>query len=337
MKADIISFTDRGNKLNRMIAGLLSEYQVVSWGRGQGLSRYSSLPAFAGEVFPHTNALVFIGGAGIAVRAIAPHLCGKGTDPAVLVLDEAGRFVVPILSGHIGGANALAEKLAGRLGACAVITTATDVNGVFSPDEWAAQRGCVIPDTREIKTVSAALLRGEPVGFHCDFPIEYPLPDGLIAEGHSAHGIVVTIEPGRQDFTNTLRIVPKCVHLGIGCRKGVDTMQMEVFVRETLRAHGISADAVKCVSSIDLKKEEPALISLGKKMDRPFHVHSAEELNRAPGVFESSAFVKSITGTDNVCHRAAVLSGGDGRILIEKTTGEGMTLAAVSEEWRAVF
>lgn len=337
MKIDIISFTDKGHILNRQIAGLMGDDQITSWGRGLGLLSYVSLEAFAQEVFPHTDALIFIGAAGIAVRAVAPHLRGKGSDPAVIVMDEAGRFVIPILSGHIGGANNLALKLAKRIGAQPVITTATDVSGVFSPDNWAARSGCVIPDTREIKAVSAALLRGEPVGFLCDFPVIGPLPTGLTLENGAAYGIVITTGPARREFAYSLHIVPKCVHIGIGCRKDTDPGKLKEFVNETFEAYGISLPAVKTVSSIDLKKEEPALVQLGQALDRPFYVYSAEELNRAVGAFQSSEFVQAVTGTDNVCQRAAALSAGGGRVLIEKTARDGMTLAAVEEEWRAVF
>ena len=111
-----------------------------------------------GEAFANMDALIFVGACGVAVRSIAPFVRDKKTDPAVLCLDERASFVIPLLSGHIGGANALAARLAGALGAKAVITTATDVNGKFAVDAWAAQNGCAIEDFALAKRFAAEIL-----------------------------------------------------------------------------------------------------------------------------------------------------------------------------------
>ena len=146
-----------------------------------------SAKEFTRRCFAGCDAIVFIGAAGIAVRMIAPLVKAKDTDPAVLVIDEKGRFVIPILSGHIGGANALAMRLATLLHATPVITTATDVNGVFAVDVWATQNGCAIPDTQHIKAVSAALLVGQSVGVQSYFGICGTLPMGVLADISKNH------------------------------------------------------------------------------------------------------------------------------------------------------
>ena len=129
--------------------------------------------------FAQADALIFVGAVGIAVRAIAPHCKSKATDPAVVVLDECGRFAVPLLSGHLGGANALARALAEACGAIPVITTATDANGVFAVDEWAKAQGCAVLEPERIKLVSGALLAGQhcPV-WHPTGPCRAPRPPG---------------------------------------------------------------------------------------------------------------------------------------------------------------
>ncbi len=121
--------------------------------------------------FAGSDALVFVGAVGIAVRAIAPHCKSKASDPAVVVLDECGRFAVPVLSGHLGGANELARRLAAVCGAVPVITTATDANGVFAVDEWAKHQNCTVLEPERIKEVSGALLAGRTVRFASDWPI----------------------------------------------------------------------------------------------------------------------------------------------------------------------
>ena len=113
---------------------------------------------FYGPLFQANQALIFISSVGLAVREIAPHLRSKATDPAVIVLDELGQFVIPVLSGHIGGANDMAKKIAENLGSTPVITTATDINGRFSVDAWATKQGCTISSLSAAKAVSAAVL-----------------------------------------------------------------------------------------------------------------------------------------------------------------------------------
>ena len=122
-----------------------------------------TLAGWTAQQFAAADALVFVGAAGIAVRAIAPHCQSKATDPAVVVLDECGRFAVPLLSGHLGGANDLACRLAAACGAVPVITTATDANGLFAVDEWAKKQNCAVWETPRIKFVSGALLAGKTV------------------------------------------------------------------------------------------------------------------------------------------------------------------------------
>ena len=128
-----------------------------------------------GEAFANMDALIFVGACGVAVRSIAPFIRDKKTDPAVLCLDERASFVIPLLSGHIGGANALAARLAGALGAKAVITTATDVNGKFAVDAWAAQNGCAIEDFALAKRFAAEILEHD-LPLCSEFPVCPPLP-----------------------------------------------------------------------------------------------------------------------------------------------------------------
>lgn len=337
MKIDVISFTESGNKINIKIAGLLSENNVTSWGKGIGLLPYSSLSDYTRGRFCDSDALIFIGAAGIAVRAIAPFIKAKDRDPAVIVIDDKGRFVIPILSGHIGGANALAGILAQRLMARAVITTATDLSGVFAADVWAIGNECKIPHSSQIKHISAALLNGEKVGILSDFPIEGELPDGLVRDLNTECGIVISINRDQSIFSHSLHIVPSCVHLGVGCRKGLSAQVVTQFVMETLADADISPAAVKAVSSFELKRDEPALLSLSETLGSVFRVYSLEELESVNGKFHGSEFVKSVTGIDNICERAAAKSSEGGRRIIEKTAGNGVTVAACIEDWRAIF
>ena len=192
MNIAIFAYSRTGCKTARRICMALPEAEMKCYA-GPRLAEPGFLPlekAVYGAAFSEMDALIFVGAAGIAVREIAPYVRDKRTDPAVLDLDERANFVIPLLSGHIGGANALARRLAAALGATAVVTTATDVNGKFSVDTWATERGCAISDMGLAKAVSAEILE-HSVPFCSDFPIREPLPDGLVLGGSGALGIYV--------------------------------------------------------------------------------------------------------------------------------------------------
>lgn len=330
MTIGMASFTKAGGLLaERIVATLPEDFRVYDKAK-------EPVRTWLAVSFRECDAIVFVGAVGIAVRLISGLLAAKDTDPAVVVLDEKGKFVIPILSGHIGGANALALRLADALGAMPVITTATDVNGVFAVDVWSVNAGCVIDDPAAIKAVSAALLRGEPVGFCGDFPVDGSLPEGLYMGESGPVGVCVSLDAGRGPFGVTLNAVPKIVSLGVGCRKNTACGDFEAFVLETLESRRISAKAVAGMYSIDLKKDEECIVRVAEKYGIPFATFSPEELRRAEGDFTPSAFVKETTGVDNVCERSAALGCG-GKLIIKKTVRSGMTLAAAVPGWRVEF
>ena len=176
-----LAFTAKGLALAEKLA---AEYpgSVARCGHEPG---QPGLADWTARQFAHSDALIFVGAVGIAVRAIAPHCKSKASDPAVVVLDECGRCAVPVLSGHLGGANELARRLAAVCGAVPVITTATDANGVFAVDEWARHQNCAVLEPERIKKVSGALLAGRTVRFASDWPIAGSLPD-MLAEAFAA-------------------------------------------------------------------------------------------------------------------------------------------------------
>lgn len=167
-----ITFTDEGERLAKR---LREQYpcRLIRCPRDGALSDWTA------KGFREGRTLLFIGAAGIATRAIAPYIRHKATDPAVIVVDCGGRFVIPLLSGHLGGANGKARRIADVLGAEAVITTATDGKGVFAVDEWAKRQELAVANPDQIKTVSAALLRGDEVIFKTALPVAGTIPEGI--------------------------------------------------------------------------------------------------------------------------------------------------------------
>jgi cobalt-precorrin 5A hydrolase len=287
------AFTDRG----------------AAWGEKLGVpvERPMSALDWAAEAFQAGGALLFIGAVGIAVRAIAPHIRSKLTDPAVLVMDELGRHVIPILSGHIGGANELALEIAEKTGAEAVITTATDLNGLPAIDTWAVKNDCAIENPEAIRAVSAAALSGKPVG------------------------VMITERRLTPPFPVTLVLRPRTLVLGAGCRRGVPPGRFEENALDFLKSSGVSPLSVRALATIDRKADEPAFLDFCEKYRLPLLTYTAAELSKAPGVFAKSEYVLRAVGVDNVCERAAALASG-GRLLTGKTRYEGVALALAGEE-----
>lgn len=288
---------------------------------------------FTGPLFAWADALLFTGAVGIAVRSIAPYVRDKRTDPAVLCTDELGQFVIPLLSGHIGGANALALQLAQGLGAVPVVTTATDVNGKFSVDTWAARQGLYIDHIKAAKAVSAAILE-HPVPLCCAFPIEGELPPGTEPGGHGDVGICISCRK-EAPFRQTLLLVPAVLHLGLGCRRGTTEETIRTAVEQVLSQHSIHPRALKCAASIDLKRDEQGLLDFCAARDLPLSFYSAEELGALEGDFTPSERVLRITGVDNVCERAAMMDAR--RLVVRKTACNGVTVAVAEEDWTVRF
>ena len=287
---------------------------------------------FYGERFQTSDALVFVGSCGIAVRQIAPYVKDKKTDPAVICVDELGKFVIPILSGHIGGANELALRIAKAMDAVPVITTATDINGKFSVDAWAARNGFSISSMKTAKAISARILE-EKIPICSQFPVKGNLPAGTAAATEGELGILLSYEK-KQPFRETLRLTPKVLHLGLGCRRDTPKENIEHAVMQVFDRYNLDFGAVKCAASIDLKANEQGLLAFCEERRLPIAFYTAEDLNAVPGTFTPSEFVSSITGVDNVCERAA-MAGAD-RIIVRKTACNGVTVA-VAEEYREVY
>lgn len=336
MSICVTAFTQRGIQLAHRIADALGESTQVWTLERFGDERsgiYQSLSRWTREQFLQKNDLIFVSAAAIAVRSVAPFLQDKFTDPAVLSVDEAGRFVIPLVSGHVGGGNQLARRLASLLGAEAVISTATDVNGRFAIDQWAAENGMTIRNRQAAKRISADILAGRTVYAQCDFP-HSPFPEGV--EEREPCDFAVTRKKTSFFSDKTLVLHPPVFALGMGCRKGLPEKEILEATHQLFDERELSLDCVYCGASIDLKREDAGMRYLSKELNIPCYFYSAEELNAQSGSFTPSAFVHSVTGVDNVCERSAVAASG-GTLLIPKTKFSGITLAVAERSFFADF
>lgn len=351
MRIEAIAFTGRGLALARSLADSLRLDGCTVTVSGPphlaadaGVMPYKDVSSWAAHAFAKADALLFVGACGIAVRCIAPHVRDKLSDPAVVCVDEAGNFAIALLSGHVGGANSLAWRVAAACGGQPVVTTATDVNGVFAVDEWACSQQLALLDRDEAKRVSAELLAGDPVGFTSDVPIAGNPPNGLVCgdcAGDCAVGVAVSVDGSLRPFPHTLRLAPRIVTVGVGCKRGTAADAISALVDACLDEAHLLPQTVYTLATIDVKADEPSLRQLAKDRGWKLRFHSAEELASVPDEragaagFSSSDFVRKVVGVDNVCERAACACGET--LVLSRRAREGVTVALARREIQLSF
>lgn len=328
----IAAFTERGRELAEKLRAAVEEDRCCVRGQDEPLSDWTK------EQFSARRALLFIGASGIAVRAIAPYLAGKEQDPAVLVLDEDGRHVIPLLSGHLGGANALALKIASLCGAEPVITTATDLRGLFAADLWAKAQNMHVLNPGAIRNVSGKILRGETIRIFCEWPVSGDPPSQVrFCEDAEQADVLVTLYPPPENKDLQLCLVPRVLTLGIGCKKNTGSDAMQRAFRDFCGDRRICPESFVQAASADRKEHEAGLLSFCKQNGWPIRFFRPDELEKATGVFTASAFVKETLGVDNVCERSAVLCSG-GALIEKKYARDGITFAVAATtpelDWR---
>ena len=337
----IVAFSTKGCSTALKIAkGLGKECKVFSKTSGDSTDTEMitvSMSDWTGAAFKEAKGIVFVGATGIAVRAIAPHLKNKMKDPAIVCVDELGKYAISLLSGHLGGANILTKQVASIIGGEPIITTATDINKKFSVDSFALSHDMAIGSMALAKDVSAAVLEGRFVGLKSDYTLKGNLPDGLTIADAGELGVYITsnsIEP----FTKTLRLFPKDHILGIGCKKGTSEVDINDLVTSVLGSSDVSIKNVRLIASIDLKKEEKGLLKFAEDNRIPTIFFSSEDLNSLPDVgYSRSDFVIKITGVDCVSERSAMAASIDGELIVKKVSRNGVTVALVREPLELCF
>lgn len=331
------------------------------------VSMKETVKACVDEYFEQVDAIVFVTASGIAVRSVAEHLTHKSKDPAIVCMDECGKHVISLVSGHAGGANALTQMLADVMWATPVITTATDVEGQFSIDDYAREHNLVVMDWAKAKAISAEVLAAgaEPVWIEepvvaqgeekgaCEIRKELKstgidgcknrvdgCENGIDGSENrvdvkrlqiGSHQVIITPKDVPVD-AQTLQLIPRCIVAGVGCKKGTPVDKIEHAVQEAFAKAGMRMEALCAVASIDLKKEEAGLLEFCETRNVPFETYAAEELQAVPGTYSASEFVSGVTGVDNVCERSAVKyasehGANDGELLLRKQAQDGVTVA----------
>lgn len=351
-KIVIFSFTEKGSRLNRDVNLKLSSegyecesFTVCRFAEQFGIDPIKKdLKSWIGENWRNYSFL-FIGAVGIAVRYISTWVEDKYKDPAVLCMDECGKYVIPILSGHVGGGVHLATEIAGYTGAVPVITTATDIQNKFAVDVFAKTNHLSIASRVLAKKISAAVLEDDAVGFYSSFPVEGEVPKELsictsLAELEDfplGIAIVDKTNKGADEHQDILYLYPQNLVIGVGCKRGISQDNLQNKLEQVLSGLGTSTVQIEAIVSIELKQNETGIVSMARAYDVPFVTYSADALKEIKEVSSGSEFVAQITGVDNVCERAAKKHAPAGEVIQKKIKLDGVTYAVVRNSVRIKF
>jgi len=342
MKIALIAVTRRGLQRAYLLRTRLGAGEVHRPAH-LGAPRHSWECLFTGALseqvpglFARCEQLVFFLATGAVTRLIAPCLVSKRSDPGVVAVDEAGHFVVPLLSGHAGGANAFARTVAGCLGATPIVTTASDVLGGLSIEELADTFGWIAEPAERLKPTPAALVNCEPVaivqeiGSRGCWLDESELPDHVtfvhdgrrLQSRHFERIVWITDRQVRDchglEEQRILWLRPPSLVLGVGCERGLSIAGLAEGLERFLQAQGIARASIRTLASIDRKADEKALQELATRYGWQTAFYSAEDLARVSGIKNPSAVVEQCVGAPGVAEPAALLAAGAERLLVEK-------------------
>ncbi|MBF2519160.1 cobalt-precorrin 5A hydrolase [Listeria marthii] len=278
-------------------------------------------------IFTEYQALICIMATGIVVRTLAPVIEDKLSDPAVIVMDEYGQFIISLLSGHVGGANALTEQIAELTGGAAVITTATDRANVAAIDNIAKQLDGYLPNFKATtKRINGLLAAGKEVSLRVDEPFEVDTR-GFTNKEVSPQIFISTKNNLPTTKIERIQLVPRQFILGVGCRKGISVETIDAAFRHFCEQENIHPRAFRAIHSITLKAEEPAILHLAEKWGIEFIVHSAEELQTVAEKYPTSEFVQKTVQVGNVALSSADI-GSNGNVITSRFAENGVTFAA---------
>lgn len=350
MSVAVIAITRKGAQLGSRLGGGLSGSGLYVLRKFHGAAARGAVPfddlrQLVATLWHNGQDMVCIMATGIVVRMVAPLLEGKDTDPAVVVMDDAGKFAISLLSGHIGGANELAERVGWLVGARPVITTATDVNQLPSFDMLAKEHGWLIDDIGSVKYLNSLLLDDRPIAvvdptgqvkpyFHGKGRLLFFETFASAMNGGADGFLFVTNRqlPPQVSPENLLILRPRNLVLGIGCNRGTPADEIEVFVQQQLKRLLLSQRSLCCVASASAKSNEPGLIEFAARLGLDIRFFDKDELNSVAVPSPDSRHAMEAIGARGVAEPSAILASGNNRLLLKKVKSENVTLAVAERK-----
>ena len=346
-KIAILSITNNGRELALRIKESMKSVDIffikkdTDYKNDEVIVVNKGLKEFIPQIFDKYDYLVFIMATGIVVRTIAPLIISKFSDPAILVMDEKGNNIISLLSGHMGGANEMTLYMSDLINSHPVITTATDVNKKSSLDIIAKKLNGHIDDFRDnVLKINSMLVNNEEVHLYIDgnYKINhqgFTLYDEKTDLDKVRNLVVVTNKKDINKILNKnienlnekiIKVTPKDIVIGVGCKKNTDSNHMKNSLIKFLAEYNIDINAVKEIGSIEIKKDEKAIIDLAKFLDVKFKTFSVEEISKVDYLYEKSDWVKKNVGVYSVSDPVAHLLS-EGRVIINKQKYDGITFS----------
>jgi cobalt-precorrin 5A hydrolase len=307
------------------------------------LSCFDKLAQELSQVFEQYRGHVFIMSTGIVVRMVAPLIQHKTIDPAIVVVDDRGRHAVSLLSGHLGGANALTREIAELIDAAPVITTATDINQVPAIDMIAKEKDLYIENPDAIKSVNMAFLTGTRILLHDPHHLlRLALPETTVARGvdiidpesnayepgSSENLPGVYVDDIQVDLPSQILVLrPGSLVVGIGCNRNTAKDEIKGLLLAVMKNHRLAVGSLKCIASVSIKNDEPGLLGLATDLGLPITFFDKPELKQVEGIQTPSAMVEKHLGVKSVCEAAAILASNQGTLIVPKHTTPNVTVA----------
>lgn len=360
MKIACLSFTDKGKSVGDKLQSISTpKYTIHHYKNNQIEGGIKNLLNYAWQEY---DGFVFISSTGIAIRMINPYIEHKTIDPAVVVVDDSGKFSISLLSGHLGGANELAQWIGERINAMPIITTASDNRNIEAIDLFAKRNNYYIEDMEAIKSITAMMVNGKVIGFYSedDKTIDYPnlvdlsLNGVILSERNNLRDLIqlrsftdVQDDKARYERIEGLIIIssrnydlgnidipiaylrPKNINIGIGCRKGVKAERIIEAIEDSLKKINLSINSIKTIGTVEVKKDEQGIIQAVNHFKCPMKIFSIEEIKEVEDKFEKSQFVKDTIGVYSVSEPSAYLLGGE--LILMKSKHNGITISIAKE------
>ena len=330
MKVACLSFTKLGSSLGESLLNL--DNKDYSFYHFANSDSQGGIKDILKNTWSHYDGFIFICATGIAVRMILPYIESKTKDPAVLVIDDKGKFVISLLSGHIGGANKLTSYVTKKIGASPVITTASDARGIDSVDMFAKENDYFIEDIQSLSKITALMVNDKKIGLFSEDnnKIKYEninYVDSLTKIPKDIQGLIIVSSKKEFEKISILNTIlrPRLINIGIGARKDIQTNLVIKAIEGALDQKGLSKNSIRSIGTVDVKTDEKGIIEAAEFFRSPLIIFNKEEIKAVQDKFQKSQFVLDTIGVSSVSEPCAYLLGG--QMILNKYKYKGVTVS----------
>ncbi len=341
MKIGCVSFSEAGRDIGDRLSRIKDSNYTISHYYNKDIE--GGIKTILKSLWDNNEGLVFISSTGIAIRLIHDHIKNKNSDPGLVVVDDMGKFAISLLSGHLGGANALASFIGEEIGALPVITTASDNRGIGALDLFAKENFYYIEDKKYLTKIMGLMVDGKKIGFYTEDNkiIDYDnlemisIENDILKDSFKEKNLeaLVMVTSSKFDLSQieipSILLRPKNINIGLGCKRGVKGEKIISAIYEALDKENLSPKSIKAIGTVEVKKDEEGLIQASNHFSSPLIIFSLEEIKSVEEKFPKSNFVKNTIGVFSVADPSSYLLGGE--VIRERQAYDGITISIRKE------